>query len=53
MKKMMFPAIALALSLVASGPAWAEGRMILPSVDSHLRYLDFTQRSDGFPALAA
>ncbi len=53
MKRMIFPAIALALFLLTSGSALAEGRMMLPSVDSHLHYLDFTQRSDGFPALAS
>lgn len=52
MKSMMFPVIALALFQLVSGSARADNRMLLPSIDSHLHYLDFTQRSDGFPALA-
>ncbi len=31
--------------------AWADEKMLYPTWDSHLHYLDFTQRTDGFPAL--
>ena len=35
----------------AISPLAAAERMAIPSWDSHLHYLDFTQRTDGFPAL--
>jgi hypothetical protein len=43
-------ALAIFMSL-ASGSAWAEDRMLQSAIDSHLHFLDFTQRSDGFAAL--
>jgi len=42
---------ALAAFQFALGSLWAEERMLRPSIDSHLHYLDFTQKTDGFSAL--
>ncbi|OPY75320.1 MAG: Amidohydrolase [Syntrophorhabdus sp. PtaU1.Bin058] len=39
------------LVFCALSPVAAEERMLIPSWDSHLHYLDFTQKTDGFPAL--
>ena len=42
--------LALAMQLLPLAALAAE-RMLVPTVDSHLHYLDFTQHTDGFTAL--
>ena len=40
-----------ALLFLLTNPLFAEEKMLYPSWDSHLHYLDFTQKTEGFPEL--